>query len=278
MIETVKLSTDDIVHYIRDYTTIRDEIFQVIRQYGIDRESKPSLTELADPGRMITESQEQLSEIRGRLQQNRAELESVEREVDRVRKEAGRIEQLSGMGFEYQEITRQMPGYKRILGLLPDKKMPAAQKALDAIFQERAIVASGTRKQDTVHVLVVVPTESYSQTLQTLLQYNFTQLDMPELSDDNPVQALGLLLKKGEELANHESKVTDERDGLRKESAAVLNRLADKVQDVIMILRAALRLGEGTNAALIVARLEKPPSPELVGILSRDTVFEEEVP
>lgn len=277
MVETDKLSTGDIVGHIKDYTRLRDEILQTFRQYDITREANPSLTELPDPEATLAEAQNQLSDVRATLQESRLELENVEREAEHVRKEGSRIEQVSQAGFQFAEISQEMPGYKRVLGRVPTKKLERLQKALRAVFNDRVIIALGARKQEAAYVLVAIPAESYSQILQTLLQYDFAQADLPESSPDNPRDVMVALLKKSEDVAGRQKLVREENIQLRKESALILNNIADKTQDIMMILRAALRLGEGTNAAFILARFEKPASTAVLEPFLKDGVFEEEL-
>ena len=70
----------------------------------------------------------------------------------------------------------------------------------------------------------------------------------------------------------HELKL--QLDDLRKKAGQILNRRLDQVVDALMLLRAILKLGEGTQASRIYAQLEKVLPAETVNNLSRRGIIE----
>lgn len=217
-----------------------------------------------------------LSDTRATFQNARTQLESLERQADDAKRQAAKIEQLDRAGFDLNAIGMQMPGFKRIIGRLPVKKAEAAEKALRAIVRSSLIIAHGSRGKDSVYVLVAVQTESAQQAIQTLLQYECVQLEIPEGILDNFREIVESLVEKSRRLTKELELRQNEIQRLNENVGPRLNMLADKAQEITMILRAALRVGDGTNAAFIQSRLERPLPPQVAEMLSKDGVFDEE--
>ncbi|HZY95219.1 MAG TPA: hypothetical protein VFE98_10260 [Candidatus Bathyarchaeia archaeon] len=275
-IQTDQLTTEDIVRYIREYSQLRDELLQMIRQFDIHRDSKPRLGEFSKPDEILEEGRSLLSDTRATFQNARTQLESLERQADDAKRQAAKIEQLDRAGFDLNAIGMQMPGFKRIIGRLPVKKAEAAEKALRAIVRSSLIIAHGSRGKDSVYVLVAVQTESAQQAIQTLLQYECVQLEIPEGILDNFREIVESLVEKSRRLTKELELRQNEIQRLNENVGPRLNMLADKAQEITMILRAALRVGDGTNAAFIQSRLERPLPPQVAEMLSKDGVFDEE--
>ncbi len=276
ILQTDQLITEEIVRYIREYSQLRDELLQMIRQFDIRRDSKPRLDEFPNPDEILEEGRTLLSDTRATFQNARTQLESLERQADDVKRKATRIEQLDKTGFDLATVTAPIPGFKQIIGRMPLKKLESAEKALRIIFKGRIIIARGTPKRDVSYLLVAVPLESVSQAVQTLLQHDFEQLEMPELSSASFRDSLMSLVDKSRELTKELELRKDEIQRLRENMGPSLNSMADKTQEVTMILKAALRVGDGTNAAFIQTRLEQPLSSETLETFSKDGVVEEE--
>ena len=276
IIQTDQLTTEGIVRYIKEYSQLKDELLQMIRQFDIRRDSKPRLIDFPNPDEILEQGRGLLSDTRTTFQNARTQLESLERQADDAKRQAAKIEQLDRAGFDLNAIGMRMSGFKRIIGRLPVKKAEAAEKALRAILSSSLIIARGNRENDTIYLLVAVPTESGQHAIQTLLQYEFVQLEMPEGALDNFRGIVESLIEKSRQLTRELELRRKETQRLNENVGPDLNALTDKAQEVNMILRAALRLGDGTNAAFIQTRLEKPLLPQAIETLSREGVFDEE--
>ena len=276
ILQTDQLTTEGIVRYIKEYSQLKDELLQMIRQFDIRRDSKPRLDDFPNPDEILEQGRDLLSDTRTTFQNARTQLESLERQADDAKRQAAKIELLDRAGFDLNAIGMRMSGFKRIIGRLPVKKAEAAEKALRAILSSSLIIAHGNREKDTIYLLVAVPTESGQQVIQTLLQYEFVQLEMPEGALDNFRGIVESLIEKSRQLTRELELRRKETQRLNENVGPDLNAVTDKAQEVNMILRAALRLGDGTNAAFIQTRLEKPLLPQAIETLSREGVFDEE--
>ena len=276
VLNTSKLSTNNIVQSIKEYSKLRDELSQTLRQLGISREGKQQLPELSNLDSRIEEARRKLDDIRVRHQKMQAETDSLERRAEDIKKQITSGNQLADTGFSFDEIASQIPGFRRIIGRLPVKKTEAAQKALQALLKERTIVAAGTKKQDWIYLLVASPTDAAPQVLQTLLLYEFIPTDIPRFEGSSLAETLMSWKQKSDRITKEVEAKKAEMKVLSETWADSLNELADESQEIILMLRSALRLGEGTNAAHIYARLEKPPPPETLNALVKDGILEVE--
>ena len=274
VLETPGLTTSEIVRYIKSYSKLRDEMSQAFRQTGVKRDGKPLIQELFNLEAVMREGLTLLEDIRGKYQRMQSETEGLIRDLEEVKRKIASVDQLSETGFSYDEISTQLAGFRRILGKLPVKKLEPAQKALRALFKERTIVATGKRKQDSVYLLLASPTDSAPQALQTLLIYDFTPIDMPSLEGGSFTETVHSWTERSNSITRKlEERRADEKT-VEGSWADSLNRLADKIDETILTLRGVLRLGEGTGAAHIFARLEEPPPQETLDILVRHGVIE----
>ncbi len=276
VLKTGRLTTGNIVRYIKEYSKLRDEISQTLRQLGIPREGKAQLPELSLLDTKLEEAQRHLEDIRSKYQKMQTEIDGLERQAEEVKKQIASVDQLAETGFTYDEIASQIPGFRRILGRLPVKKLDAAQKALRALLKERTIAAVGTRKQDWIYLLVASPTDAAPQAIQTLLLYDFTSTDIPRFEGTSVAETLQSWKEKSDKITRGVEARKAETKTLSVDWADSLNRLADETQEIILMFRSALRLGEGTNTAHIYARMEKPPPPEILNALVRDGILEVE--
>jgi vacuolar-type H+-ATPase subunit I/STV1 len=275
-LQTDQLTTEDIVRYIRELSQLRDELLQTIRQFNIGRDSNPRLDRFPKPDQILEEGRNLLSDTRATFQNARTQLESLERQADDTKRQATKIEQLGRAGFDLNAIGMEMPGFKRLIGRLPLKKAEAAEKALRAILSSDIIIAHGSREKEVVYLLIAVPNDSAHQAIQTLLQYEFVQFEIPEGALDNFRQVVESLVEKSRRLTSELELRRKETQRLNDNTGPALNALADKAQEMTMRLRAALRVGDGTNAAFIQTELEKPLPPQEVEMLVKEGVFDEE--
>lgn len=230
--------------------------------------------ELSSLDSVMEKDQGELDDVRNKYQRLQSETQSLEREIEDVNRQIALVDQLSETGFSYDEISSQLPGFRRILGKLPAKKLDPARKALGALLKERTIVATGARKQDWVYLLVASPSDAASQAQQTLLLYDFIPTDMPSLDGGGLTETVQSWREKKDRL----NKKIGERQSEWKVAGGdwgdSLNRLADRIQETILTLRSVLRLGEGATATHIFARLKEPTSQETLDALARGGVLE----
>ena len=276
VLKTRGLTTADMVRHIKEYGKLRDEVSQIFRQTGIRRDGKPLIPELSNLDAAIKKDQTQVDDIRSEYQKMQSETESWERQVEDIEKQIASTDQLSETGFTYDEISSQLADFRRILGRLPTKKLDPAQKALRALLKERTIVATGARKQDWAYLLVASPTDAAPQALQTLLLYDFILTDIPSLEGGSFTATVQSWREKKDSLTRRIGERRAKAITVSGDWGDSLNRLADRIQETVLTLRSALRLGEGTSAAHIFARLEDSPPQETLDSLTRDGILEVE--
>src|SRR2546428_413734 len=167
------------------------------------------------------------------------------------------------------QLESEAEDFRRVLGRLPSKKLEAAQKAMQSQFKDQAILAVGSKKQDAVYVLVATSKDKSSQALQTLLLYDFTPIQIPEYKSQDVKSGIQTEEEKAKALAKELDELKLQLDDLRKTAGLTLNQRLDKVVDALMMFRGILKLGEGTQASRIYARLERVLPAEIVNNLSR---------
>ncbi len=273
-LSTGRLTTENIVRQIKEYAKIRDEISQTLRQLGIERSPDNAMPQVSNIEAAFFDAENRATQARGEYQRLTSELTGLERQAQEVEKQISTVEQLKATGFSNEEMLSKATGFRRILGRLPSKKVDAAQKALHSLLKERTLMTVGAKGGDWTYLLVATPTEDASQTLQTLLLYDFIATDMPAFDGPDLGNALKSWQSKKEQLILNKDALNMKLEELRKSQAGPLNSSMDKIEETLLLLRGSLRLGEGTTAAHIFARLEKTPLPVTLNVLQRDGVLE----
>jgi prefoldin subunit 5 len=269
-----RLTTGTIVRHMKEYAKLKDEISQTLRQLGIERSPDNATAQVSSIEATFSDAQTQAAQARGEYQRLASELAGVDRQVQEVEKQISTVEQLKATGFSNEEMLSRATGFRRILGRLPSKKVDAAQKALHTLLKDRTVMTVGAKGGDWTYLLVAAPTENASQTLQTLLLYDFIATDMPTFDGPDLGVALKSWQSKKEQLTRNRQSLDSNLEDLRKGQAGVLNGSMDKIEETLLLLRGSLRLGEGTIAAHIFARLEKPPVAVTLNMLQKDGVLE----
>ncbi len=276
VLSTGGLTTEIVVRYIKDYAKLRDEFGQTFRQLGIERQPESATPELSKLRTGYSEAEGLISEARGAFQKLQAELERVDRQVLDLEKQLASVDQIRATEFSYELLASLATGFRRILGRMPFKKLEPAQKALRALLKDETIMSTGARKNDWVYLLVFTPTDEASQTLQTLLLYDFIQTEMPKIDGSSLEDVLTNWNSKKNALTLEKESLGTRLEGLRKSLAGPLNRSTDQVEETLLVLRGSLRLGEGARVAHIFARLDKPAAPAILDALQRDGVVEQD--
>jgi vacuolar-type H+-ATPase subunit I/STV1 len=273
-LSTGGLTTENIVRHIKEYAKLREEISQTLRQLGIERSPDKATAQVSIIEATFSDAQTQAAQARGEYQRLASELAGVDRQVQEVERQISTVEQLKATGFSNEEMLSRATGFRRILGRLPSKKVDAAQKAVHSLLKERTVMTVGAKGGDWTYLLVAAPTENASQTLQTLLLYDFIATDMPTFDGPDLGVAVKSWQSKKEQLTTNRQSLDTKLQDLRKSQARTLNSSMDKIQETLLLLRGSLRLGEGTTAAHIFARLEKTPMAVTLNMLQSDGVLE----
>ncbi len=263
-----RLTTEDIVRNIREFTRLRDELIHTLRQLGIPREPRKGMLENPDYGLILSEAQKQLEDRRKRLQETQARVEGLDRQIEESKKQVGRLGEVADAGFVSEEALPKQGEFARILGRLPLRKLEAAQRALQATLKDQVVLATGNRKKDWVYVLLASPPEKTSPALQTLILYDFVQTEVPTSEEPDLKKALASLEEKKEKLSKELETSKEEMKTVRSESGETLNRLTDRVQDALMLLRAVLKMGEDASVTHVFAWVEKTPPAKMINALS----------
>ena len=274
VLDTGRMTTEDVVRYIKEYAKLRDGVAQTLRQLGIERKPESAIPETSDVKTTGSEAETQAAEARSEYQKILSSVEAADRQVQEIEKQVSTLEQLKGTGFSFDEIMSGATGFRRILGRLPFKKLDAAQKALRALLKERAVMMTGAKKNGSVYILVAMPTEDASQALQTLLLYDFIPTDIPNIEAPDATAALMSWQMEKDRLIREKQSQNSRLEALREEMAGPLNRSADNIEETLLLLRGSLRLGGGTKAAHILARLDKPLTPVVLNSLQKDGVVQ----
>jgi vacuolar-type H+-ATPase subunit I/STV1 len=274
VLNTGRLTIEDAVRYIKEYAKLRDGFSLTLRQIGIARKPESATPEVADLTAVYSEAETEVAEARGEYQKLLSNVEASERQIQEVEKQISTVEQLKTTGFSFDEMMSRATGFRRILGRLPLKKLDAAQKALNAVLKERAIMTTGAKRNGSIYLLVATPIENGSQVLQTLLLYDFVPTDIPSVEGTDMGEALTSWQKKKDLLAEEKQSFSRKLEVLQESLTGPLNRSADQIEETLLLLRGSLRLGEGTKAAHLIARLDKPPTPIVLNALQSDGVIE----
>ena len=274
VLDTGRMTTEDVVRYIKEYAKLRDGVSQTLRQLGIERKSESAIPETSDMKTTGSEAETQAAEARSEYQKILSSVETADRQVQEIEKQVSTLEQLKGTGFSFDEIMSGATGFRRILGRLPSKKLDAAQKALRVVLKERAVMTTGAKKNDSVYILAATPTEDASQALQTLLLYDFIPTDIPNIEAPDATAALTSWQMEKDRLIREKQSQNSRLEALREKLAGPLNRSADNIEETLLLLRGSLRLGDGTKATHILARLDKPLTPVVLNSLQKDGVVQ----
>ena len=133
---------------------------------------------------------------------------------------------------------------------------------------------TGAKKNGSVYILVAMPTEDASQALQTLLLYDFIPTDIPNIEAPDATAALTSWQMEKDRLIREKQSQNSRLEALREKLAGPLNRSADNIEETLLLLRGSLRLGDGTKATHILARLDKPLTPVVLNSLQKDGVVQ----
>ncbi len=263
-----RLTTEQIVSNIREFTRLRDELLHTMRQLGIQRLAGKSNDSSFDYASLLREGKVQLEETRRQNQETQARIEALERQIEDARKQGSKISEVAEAGFTSGDALSSQGQFNKLLGRLPVRKLEAAQRALHAAFEDQIVMSQGNRKKDWAYVLVATPAEKTPQTLQTLILYDFVQTEIPSSEEPDLKKALLDLEESRTMLSKQLESEKEEMKSFRGEAGKTLNQLTDTVQDALITLRAILRLGDGTKVAHVLAWVEKNPNPKMVDALS----------
>jgi len=269
-----RLTTEQIVTRIKELSKLRDEILQVMRQLNLTRESAPSAGEQLDYDSELESAKRELDEARNLNQEVQGKFERIQRQIDDSMKKIAALTEISQTGFSTDQLESQVGDFRRVLGRLPVKKLEATQKALQSQYKDQAILAIGNRKQDTFYVLVVATKDKSSQALQTLLLYDFTPIEIPEYKSADVKTEIQTEEERAKLLSKEFDGLNMQLDNLRRKAEQTLNRRLDEVVDALMLLRGTLKLGEGSQASRIYARLERVAPTETLNSLSKRGIIE----
>ncbi|TMI26580.1 hypothetical protein E6H30_03445 [Candidatus Bathyarchaeota archaeon] len=269
-----QLTTEQIVGRIKELSKLRDEIVQVMRQFNLTREAGPSVGDQLDYDSELESAKRELDEARNQYQEVQGRIDKIQRQIDDSKKRIAALTEISQTGFATDQLESEAEDFRRVLGRLPAKKLEAAQKAVQSQFKDQAILAVGNKKQDSFYVLVAAPKDKSSQALQTLLLYDFTPIQIPEYKSQDVKSGIQTEEEKAKALAKELDELKLQLDDLRKTAGLTLNQRLDKVVDALMMFRGILKLGEGTQASRIYARLERVLPAEIVNNLSRRGIIE----
>jgi vacuolar-type H+-ATPase subunit I/STV1 len=268
------LTTEQIVGRIKELSKLRDEIFQVMRQLNLTREAGMGTVDQLNYDTELESAKRELDEARNEYQEVQGKIEKIQRQIDDSRKRIAALTEISQTGFATEQLDSEAEDFRRVLGRLPVKKLDAAQKAVQSQFKDQAILAVGNKKQDAFYVLVAAPKDKSSQALQTLLLYDFTPIEIPEYKSPDIRSEIQTEGARGKVLSKELDELKLQLDDFRRKAGLTLNSRLDVVVDALMLLRGILKLGEGTQASRIYARLERVLPAETVNNLSRRGIIE----
>jgi hypothetical protein len=269
-----QLTTEQIVGRIKELSKLRDEILQVMRQLNLAREGSPSPGEQLDYENELESARRELDEMKNQYQEAQGRIEDVQRQLDDSKKRVAVFTEISQTGFGTDQLESEAGDFRRILGRLPVKKTEAAQKAMASQFKDQAILAIGNKKQDTSYILVAAPKDKSPQALQTLLLFDFAPIEIPEYKSSDVKPEIQREEDRAKALAKELGKLKPQLDDLRRKAGQTLNWRLDKVVDALMLLRGILKLGEGTQASRIYARLERVLPAETMTNLAKRGIIE----
>src|SRR2546426_1235545 len=269
-----RLTTEQIVSKIKELSKLRDEVLQVMRQLNLTREAAPSTVDQPDYDSELESARRELDEARNEYQEVQGKIEKIQRQIDESKKKVAALTEISQTGFATDQLESESGDFRRVLGQLPVKKLEAAQKALQSQYKDQVVLAVGNRKQDMYYVLVAQPKDKSSQALQTLLLYDFTPIEIPEYKSPDAKSEIQTEEDRARALAKALGELEPQVDDLRRKAGQTLNRRLDEVVDTLMLLRGILKLGEGTQASRVYARLERVLPAETMTNLSKRGIIE----
>jgi vacuolar-type H+-ATPase subunit I/STV1 len=272
-----RLTTDDIVKEIKEYARLRDELLHTTRLLGIPREPQAGGEAPPDYARRLSEAQRQLDSYRARYQELQSRIEALGRELDETMKQLSKLAELGRTGFGPAEVSSRGGEFTRILGRMPVRRLDVARRTLENTLGEQAILALGRRSKDWVYILLAVQPDRASHALQTLMLYDFAQTEIPKSEEPDLNQAQASLEGKKQEIGKELGSATEGMKVFQAEARETLNRLADDLQDSLMLLRGVLKMGEGSDAVRAFAWLPKGPAPKTLNTLTNmGVLFEAE--
>ena len=269
-----QLTTEQIVGRIKELSKLRDEILQVMRQLNLAREAGPGTVDHLNYDSELESAKRELDEARNQHQEVQGRIDKIQRQIDDSKRRIAALTEISQTGFATDPLESEAGDFRRILGRLPVKKLDAAQKAMLGQFKDQAILAVGNRRQDALYILIATPKEKFSQALQTLLLYDFTPIEIPEYKSSDVRSEIQTEEDAGKVQSKELNELKQQLDDFRTKARLTLNSRLDAVVDALMLLRGILKLGEGTQASRIYARLERVLPAETVNNLSRRGIVE----
>ena len=114
VLDTGRMTTEDVVRYIKEYAKLRDGVSQTLRQLGIERKSESAIPETSDMKTTGSEAETQAAEARSEYQKILSSVEAADRQVQEIEKQVSTLEQLKGTGFSFDEIMSGATGFRRI--------------------------------------------------------------------------------------------------------------------------------------------------------------------
>src|SRR5438309_9494511 len=252
-----QLTTEQIVGRIKELSKLRDEILQVMRQLNLTREAGPRTVDQLNYDSELESAKQELDEARNQYQEAQGRIDKIQRQVDDSKKRIAALTEVSQTGFATDRLESGAGDFRRVLGRLPVKKLEAAQKAMLGQFKDQAILAVGNRRQDTFYVLLAAPKDKSSPALQTLLLYDFTPIEISEYKSPDIKSEIQTEEDRKKVLSQGLDELRLQLDDFRRRTGLTLNSRLDVVVDALMLFRGTLKLGEGTQASRIYARLEK---------------------
>ena len=265
-----RLTTEQIVSRIKELSKLRDEILQVMRQLNLTREAALSAVVALDYDRELESAKRELDGARNEYQEIQGRTEKIQSQIEESKKKIAALVEISQTGFATDQLESEAEDFGRVLGRLPVKKVEAVQKALHAQFKDQAILALGNRKQDAVYVLVAAPKDRSHQALQTALLYDFAPMEIPEYASRDMKSEI----QTEEEVTRELEELRQQLDELSRRAGQTLNRRLDDVTDALMFLRGILKLGEGTQASHVYARLDRVVPAETMSNLTKRGIIE----
>ncbi len=270
VLDSGRLTTDEIARYIREYLKLRDETLHAIRQLGVERHAQNVAGTPRDIARQLDPHWKRLTEIRTRYRDLQAQMEILEKQLDDSKKKVALIRQVLETGFGIEEVRGSKGfGFARILGRVPSRRLQDAQKALQSNLKEQAFIATGTQKGDWTHILVAVPSDKATSALQTLVLHDFSPMEIPNVEQPDLKAALDEETRRLDSVSKQLDEARRKLNEFVKNSSGEINGLMDNAIESLIYLRAVLRIGEGIKAQHTFAVLAKSPTAKALDALTK---------
>ncbi len=269
-----KMTTMEIVGRIKELSKVKEEILQSVRQLAVPRVARETRSSWLSFEVELESARLELATTRTDYQGLQEKMENLQRKIDDCKKRTGTLTDLSQTGFSWQQLESESDDFQRVVGRIPSKKLPSAQKAIQAQFKDQAILAVGAKQHDAVYVLMAAPSDKISQLVQLLLLNDFSAIDIPKTPSLDFQSEMRAEDEKTRALANDLETLKPQLEALRKTTGESLNRRLDEINDAILLLKAILKLGEGTQALGLFTQLERPLPAETLNSLARLGVVE----